>query len=88
LLYCYIVIVFFQGISGWVSKRDRVLGNWILVVLLWLQYTVHVTLGPMIKIMHLHNTTSRNTRAVPCTAVFRNSFMLFLPGMLFRDFFN
>jgi hypothetical protein len=27
LLYCYIVIVFFQGISGWVSKRDRVLGN-------------------------------------------------------------
>jgi hypothetical protein len=88
--YSYIVIVFFQGIPGCVSKTYRVFGNKILDLLLWLQYMLHITLFPMIKVMHFYRTTSRNTNmcAVLYTAVFCSFLMSFFPGTPFRDFLN
>ena len=49
---------------------------------LWLQYTVHVMLFPMINVLYFYITTFRSKCAAPSKAVFRSSLMSCFSGVV------
>jgi hypothetical protein len=56
--------------------------------ILWLPFTLHIKLFPMINLLYFYISTSQSMRAVPSMAVFCSSLISDFKAMLFRYFLN
>jgi hypothetical protein len=77
-----------QGIYTYIPETNHVPREYSVAAILLLLFMVHITLFPMLNLLHFYISTFRSMCVVPNMAVFCNSLISCFPGTLLRYFLN
>ena len=77
-----------HGIYTYIPETNHVPRQYSVAAILYLLFTVHITLFIMLNILHFYISTCHSVCAVPNMAVFCSSFISCFPGMLLRYSLN
>jgi hypothetical protein len=77
-----------QGIYIYIPETNYIPREHSVAAILLLLFMVHISLAPVLNLLHLYSSTFRSMCAVPNMAVFCNSWTSWFSGTLLRYFLN